>query len=133
MTGEYNHNVDAKGRLFMPVKLREELGESFYVCKGLDGCLFVYSPENWERLVQKVSQMPISARRVLFPTAYKCESDSQGRILLTQKLRDHASLVKSVTIVGMGNHAEIWCSRKWEEKQQEPAEELAEIFNSLGF
>jgi MraZ protein len=125
--------VDKKGRIFMPSRLKEELGETFYVCKGLDGCLFVYSLANWERLLHKVGQMPIAVQRAIFPTAYKCEPDAQGRILLTQKLRDHAGLDKNVSVVGMGNHAEIWSTEKWEARSDAQEGELSDIFNSLGF
>ena len=127
MTGEYNHAIDAKGRLFMPAKLRDDLGEAFYVCKGLGGCLFVYSSENWENFESKVNEMPITQaiqfQRNIFPTASRCEPDAQGRILIPQKLREYAKLSKAVTVLGMGNHAEIWDAPVWDSISAEQTEE----------
>ncbi len=138
MTGEYQHSIDNKGRLFMPSRLREELGESFTVCKGLGGCLFVYSQENWGKFEEKVNSLPLSQsiqmQRTVFPTAYKCSVDAQGRILLTQKLREYAGIDKNVTVIGLGNHAEIWGSEKWEAVSQGHTEEaMAAAMDSLGF
>lgn len=138
MTGEYQHSMDNKGRLFIPSKLRDELGDSFTVCKGLGGCLFVYSQENWGKFEEKINALPmsqsISLQRTIFPTAYKCAVDAQGRILLTQKLRDYAGIEKNVTVVGLGNHAEIWSSEKWDEVSTEHTETvLAAAMDSLGF
>ncbi|MDR1736744.1 MAG: division/cell wall cluster transcriptional repressor MraZ [Oscillospiraceae bacterium] len=138
MTGEYSHTIDAKGRLFMPAKLREELGEAFFICKGLGGCLFVYSSQNWADFESKVSAMPITKaipfQRNIFPTAGKCEPDAQGRILIPQKLREYAKLDKAVTVVGLGNHAEIWNTSAWEElTKQQNEETLAAHMDELGF
>jgi MraZ protein len=138
MTGEYSHTLDAKGRLFMPAKLREELGEAFYLCKGLGGCLFVYSAQNWEEFEEKVNAMPITKaikiQRNIFPTAGRCEPDTQGRILIPQKLREYAKLDKSATVVGMGNHTEIWNTEAWEAVSAEQTDDtLAESMIELGF
>lgn len=138
MTGEYNHTVDSKGRLFMPAKLREELGDAFYLCKGLDGCLFVYSSQNWADLENKVNSMPVTKalpiQRNIFPTAGKCEPDTQGRILIPQKLREYAKLDKAVSVIGMGNHAEIWNAAAWEATAAQQTEEtLAAYMDELGF
>ena len=138
VTGEYQHSVDSKGRLFMPSRLREELGESFMVCKGLGGCLFVYSQENWGNFEKKVNSLPLSQsiqmQRTVFPTAYKCVVDAQGRILLTQKLREYAGIEKNVTVIGLGNHAEIWSSDKWDQLSSGCTEEvMAAAMDSLGF
>lgn len=138
MTGEYQHSIDNKGRLFMPSRLREELGESFTVCKGLGGCLFVYSQENWGKFEEKVNSLPLSQsiqmQRTIFPTAYKCTIDAQGRILLTQKLREYAGVEKNVTVIGLGNHAEIWSTEKWDEVSRGHTEgAMAEAMDSLGF
>lgn len=138
MTGEFQHSVDSKGRLFMPSRLREELGESFMVCKGLGGCLFVYSQENWSRFEEKVNALPLSQsirmQRTIFPTAYKCTVDAQGRILLTQKLREYAGIQKNVTVIGLGNHAEIWSTEQWDQVSSGNTEEaLASAMDSLGF
>lgn len=136
LTGEYDHIIDGKGRLFMPARLREELGRAFYVCKGIDNCLFVFSEENWENIVKKANELPMSktiaTQRKLFSTAYKCEPDAQGRILITQKLKDWAALTKNVTIVGVGFHAEIWDSDRWNDIDSGGDDAIAGIYDSLG-
>lgn len=117
MTGQYQHTIDTKGRVFIPAKLREELGDTFYVTISDEACLLVYSEERWEQFCRKFDEAPYSqarAMRVLFALAAKCEPDSQGRILLPQKLRTLKNLVKDVTIVGVSNHAEIWSREAWE-------------------
>lgn len=116
MTGEYEHNIDAKGRLFIPAKLREELGTVFYVTLSMDECLSAYSSENWEEFMGKVGALPYSKQRrmrSLFAHAAKCELDSQGRILIPQKLRELVGLSKNVTVIGFNNRAEIWDTDKW--------------------
>ena len=109
MTGEYQHSLDSKGRLFMPAKLRDELGEVFFITISMDRCLCVYSGESWRVLAERVSAMPfVKQRRMrpLFAHAARCELDAQGRVLIPQNLRDYAGFTKSVTIVGCNNHAE---------------------------
>jgi mraZ protein len=116
MTGGHQHTLDAKGRLFIPAKLREELGNVFFVTISPEKCLSVYSSESWESLSSKVNAMPYSDQRKmrpLFAYATKCELDSQGRILLPQMLREFAGLTKNVTVVGNNNHAEIWDTDSW--------------------
>ena len=119
LIGEYQHNIDQKGRVIVPVKFREDLGELFYVTKGLDGCLFVLSPEEWARLQEKIKAMPISKARGLqrffFSGAAEVEPDKQGRILLPQPLRDHAKLSKDITFIGASSRAEIWDTQHWNE------------------
>ena len=108
MTGEYQHSLDNKGRLFIPAKLRDELGEVFFVTLSMDRCLSVYSAENWQVFSDKVNAMPYVKQRKmrpLFAYAARCELDSQGRALIPQNLRDYAGLVKNVTVVGCNNHA----------------------------
>ena len=136
MTGEYQHVLDNKGRLFMPARLRDDLGEVFYLCKGLDGCLFVYSSESWGKLEEKIAVLPISQarqiQRTIYPSAQKCEPDSQGRVLINQKLRDYAGLDKNVTVIGAGGHAEIWASAAWENQDaQLTAQTLEDAMNLL--
>ena len=138
MTGEYLHAVDAKGRLFIPAKLREELGTVFYVTISMDACLSAYSADSWARFMEKISAMPYSKQRkmrALFANAAKCELDAQGRILLPQKLRDYAGLSKDVAIIGAGNHAEIWDAAKWTEIDalETTPENLAAVMEELDF
>ena len=117
LIGQYQHNIDAKNRVIVPAKFREDLGERFYVTKGLDGCLFVLSEEGWKRLQDKIVAMPMSKARQLqrffFSGAAEVEPDKQGRILIPQPLRDYASIEKDVTFIGTGDRAEIWSTECW--------------------
>ena len=117
LIGEYQHTIDPKGRVIVPARFREDLGDSFYVTKGLDGCLFVLSPTEWNRLEEKVSAMPISKarglQRFLFSGAVEVQPDRQGRVLLPQPLRDYAKLRKDVTFIGASSRAEIWDTESW--------------------
>ncbi len=116
MTGEYQHTLDAKGRLFMPAKLRENLGSEFYVTVSMDKCLSVYSSESWAVFTERVNAMSYVQQRMmrpLFAKASKLELDGQGRVLLPLQLRTHAELTKNVTIVGCNNHVELWDSETW--------------------
>ena len=117
LIGEYQHSIDPKGRVIVPARFREDLGDSFYVTKGLDGCLFVLSPTEWNRLAEKMSAMPISKarglQRFLFSGAVEVQPDRQGRVLLPQTLRDYAKLEKDVTFIGASSRAEIWNTSRW--------------------
>ena len=112
MTGQYAHNIDAKGRLFIPSKLREELGDVFYVTVGQDGCLSVHSDQSWQELRDKL-------RDTMSALATRCEPDAQGRILLPQRLRQYAQLEKEVIIIGVFDRAEIWNAQRWTEIEEE--------------
>ena len=140
MTGEYAHSIDTKGRLFFPAKLREELGSVFYVTLSFsrDECLSAYSVESWDQIKAKLNALPYSKQnmmRPIFANATKCELDAQGRILLPQKLRGIAGLEKEVTIIGAGNHAEIWDAEKWGVKDAEETtlENIAAVMEELEF
>ena len=117
LMGEYQHNMDAKGRITIPSRYREELGETFYVSKGLDGCLTLYSEEQWQLRVAKINELPDSQtqyiRRNLYATTEQVTPDKQGRILISPTLRRLAGLVKDVTVIGVGTTAEIWDSERW--------------------
>ena len=138
MTGQYQHSIDAKGRLFIPAKLREELGETFYVTMGMDGCLSVYSDVSWARFTEKFESLPYTktkSMRVLFANAAKCEPDAQGRILIPGKLRNYAKLHKDVVVIGVSNRAEIWNAEQWlamEDEELNP-DNLAAAMEELGF
>ena len=120
LIGEYTHNIDAKGRIFMPAKFRDDLGESFIVTKGVGKCLFVFSSEEWENFAGKLKGLPISDvaaqsfTRMLFASACECEGDKQGRILLPQRLRDHIGVTKETVIIGVMTRAEICSNEVWE-------------------
>ncbi len=138
MTGEYQHTIDAKGRLFIPAKLRDELGSVFYVTLSMDPCLSAYSAESWQQFSDKVNAMPYVKQRKmrpLFAYAAKCELDSQGRILLPQNLREFAKLTKDVTVVGNNNHAEFWDTASWNElgSIEKQAENIAAVMKELDF
>lgn len=138
MTGEYQHSLDNKGRLFIPAKLREELGEVFYMTISMDRCLCIYSAESWQSFSDKVAAMPyIKQRRMrpLFAHAARCELDSQGRTIIAQNLRQYAQLTKNVTVVGCNNHAELWDSETWQSvyEQESTPENIAAAMEELDF
>ena len=138
MTGVYNHNLDAKGRLFIPAKLREELGDVFYVTLSMEKCLAAYSSESWDKLMEKIKAMPKVKQikmRPLFAHAAKCDLDAQGRILLPQALRDFAGLTKNVTVVGSGECAEFWDTDTWNavDVLETTPENIADVFMELDF
>ncbi len=117
--GEYSHSIDAKGRLIIPSKFREILGDQFVVTKGFDGCLFVFATEGWEAFEEKLQALPMDkpeARvlgRFFISGAIDAELDKQGRILLPTNLLAHAGIEKEAVIAGVGNRAEIWSKEKW--------------------
>ena len=117
LVGEFQHNIDAKGRIIMPAKFRDELGEKFVITKGLDECLFVFSAEEWEKLDQKLSELSLSKgrniQRFFYGGMTECELDKQGRVLVTQPLRDYAKLSKDVVVVGLAKRVEIWNKDAW--------------------
>jgi MraZ protein len=109
--GKYTHNVDAKGRLFVPSKLKEELGDVFYVMIGLDNSLLVYPEEKWQAMSERFNNVRLSqsaSLRYIYANVAKCEPDKQGRFLIPQILREYANLKDDVTFLGQGDHAEIW-------------------------
>jgi len=133
--GEFQHTIDAKGRLIIPHKFRDALGDNFVATKGLDNCLFVYPMEEWRHLEQKLKSLPFTradARafvRFFFAGATECELDKQGRILLPANLRDYAKLEKDVVVLGVSNRVEIWSREEWEKyssKAEAAYEEIAE-------
>ena len=136
---EYNHTVDAKGRLIIPSKFRESLGEEFVVSKGMDGCLFVYANEDWNAFEQKLTSLPLinkEARqfaRFFLAGAAQVELDKQGRILLPAGLREFAGLDKEVVLVGVGSRIEIWSKDKWDAVcEDENMDDIAAAMEGLG-
>jgi len=118
--GEYRHLIDAKGRLFMPSRLLKVLGEPFFISVSSDKCLNVYTLDQWEKLEERFENLPeeeeMERRRKFYSIAQECTPDTQGRVLLTQKLRDYAGLTKNVVIAGAGKYAEIWDAAAWDGK-----------------
>lgn len=137
--GEYNHTVDEKGRLIIPSKFREELGDEFVVTKGLDGCLFVYAPSEWTLLEEKLKALPLTNKdarafvRFMLAGAAQVEPDKQGRILLPQVLRTFAGLDKDVVLIGVASRIEIWNKDKWNDASMAgDMDEIAEKMADLG-
>lgn len=133
--------MDAKGRVIIPSKFREGLGEKFIVTKGLDNCLFAYSSEEWSNLETKLKSLPFTDKdvrafvRFFFAGASECEMDKQGRILLPQNLREYAGLEKDVYVIGVSTRVEIWDKTKWEDysgDENMSAENIAEKMAMLG-
>ena len=138
VTGTYEHSIDSKGRLFIPAKLREELGVTFYLAMGVDECLAIYPQETWNRFTEKFASLPMSqsaAMRPLFANASKCELDSQGRIVIPQKLRKYAGLEKDAVIIGVNDRAEIWSAETWNAREEEEMtpEKMKACLAALGF
>lgn len=141
LIGEYEHSLDVKGRLIMPAKLREDMGEKFVITKGLDGCLFGFSQTEWSNFEAKLKTLPLTQKnarnfvRFFLSGAMECELDKQGRFLITSNLREAGSLEKDVVIIGVGTRIEIWNKAKWQEYSQEEngsADEIAENMDMLG-
>lgn len=133
--GEYQHTIDAKGRLSIPARFREGLGDRFVATKGLDNCLFVYPTDEWAKLEEKLKELPFTradARafvRFFFSGATECEVDKQGRILIPENLRTYAKLEKDCVVIGVSTRVEIWSRAEWEAYQAKADaayEEIAE-------
>lgn len=140
--GEYNHSIDTKGRLIVPAKFRDVLGDSFVVTKGLDGCLFVYPDSEWNAFEEKLKTLPLTNKnarqftRFFLAGAATCEVDKQGRILIPQVLREFAGLEKDVVLVGVGTRIEIWSKEQWDESingYDADMDDVAENMANLGF
>ena len=138
--GGYQHSVDKKGRVFIPSKFREELGEGFIVCRGIYGkrCLCVYSADQWDKLVEKIGTLPSTkasaVKRFLYDGAFNVEFDSQGRILIPAALREYAQLENEAHIIGMDTNLEIWSNALWaEENDTYNPESVAAIMEELNF
>jgi len=138
MTGNFEHKIDAKGRLFIPSSLRDELGDVFHVTVSDEDCINAFSSESWGSLLDQVKAMPAREKRRMrpfFSNAFRCELDSQGRFLLPQKLRDRAGLTKDVTVVGAGTYVQLWDSGKFKfiDEVESTPENLAEVMDELNF
>ncbi len=118
--GEYEHNTDPKGRLIIPSKFREGFGDKFVVTKGLDGCLFAYAEDEWQKVQEGLSALPLTSRegrqfvRFFFAGAAEVEIDKQGRALIPANLREYAGITKEVVSAGVNNKVEIWSKDRYE-------------------
>ncbi len=141
LIGEYEHSLDAKGRLIMPAKIREDIGEKFIVTKGLDGCLFGFSQNEWTNFEEKLKTLPLTNKnardfvRFFLSGAIECEIDKQGRFLIAGNLREYAMMEKEVVIIGVGTRIEIWNKDKWKiynSDENISADAIAENMTMLG-
>ena len=139
LIGEYEHSLDAKGRLIMPAKLRSDMGDRFIVTKGLDGCLFAFSQKEWLNFETKLKELPLSDKnarnfvRFFLAGATECETDKQGRFLIPNNLRKAASLEKEAVVIGVGTRLEIWNKATWEKCDDDiSADEIAANMTMLG-
>lgn len=137
--GEYNHSIDAKGRAILPAKFREQLGDSYVITKGLDGCLFVYPKDEWDRIEAKFREVPLTTKdartfaRFFFASAVECEGDKQGRVNIPQALREYAGLDKDIVSVGVLDRIEIWSKDAWKENSSyDDMDGIAEHMAELG-
>lgn len=137
LIGEYSHTVDPKGRVFMPARFRDELGERFIVSKGIGKCLFVFSTDTWTEFTGKLRNVPISDQkaqvflRMLFASATECEPDKQGRILIPAKLREYAGMEKEVVAIGVMSRVELWSKDGWQAYNDAAAEDYETTLQKL--
>ncbi|HZK18722.1 MAG TPA: division/cell wall cluster transcriptional repressor MraZ [Clostridia bacterium] len=135
--GEYQHTLDAKGRLIIPARFREGLGDRFIITKGLDSCLFVYPMQEWMVLEQKMKTLPFTradARafvRFFFSGAGECEADKQGRILIPANLRNYAGLGKEAVVLGVSSRVEIWAREQWDKYNSDAEQSYEEIAEKI--
>ena len=138
--GEYNHSVDAKNRISIPSKFREELDGKFIMTKGLDGCLYIYTMNECKKLEQKLSSLPLTNKdarafvRFFFSGASEIEIDKQGRALIPQNLKDYADVKKEIVSIGVSSRIEIWSKEKWNEYNESNIDydSIAEEMSNLG-
>lgn len=135
--GQYSHNVDLKGRIIIPAKFREELGNVIVVTRGLDGCLSVYTQKQWQTIYEQLIKLPSTKKesrmyvRTFMANAAECEFDQQGRILLPPALIQAALITKECIVIGSGDHIEIWSKQRWFEFAEVADESLEAIAESL--
>jgi len=139
LMGEFEHTLDTKGRISMPARLRKDMGDTFILTKGLDGCLFAFSQEEWLNFETKLKSLPLSDQnarnfvRFFLSGATECEIDKQGRFLIPGNLRQAAKLEKEAVIIGVGTRLEIWNKSTWKAKDEEiSADEIAKNLTMLG-
>lgn len=141
LLGEYQHNLDSKGRMAIPAKFRDKVSAGAIITRGLDNCLFVFNNKDWEVLAQKLIALPLAQAnsrafvRLMLAGAMDVELDTQGRILIPDYLRKYAELKKQVIVAGLYNRIEIWDSAKWQQykqKTESASEEIAEKLGELG-
>lgn len=137
LMGEYHHNIDDKGRLIIPSKFREEIGNNFIVTKGLDGCLFVYSTNNWEKIISKLKTLPFTKQdartfmRFFLASANKTDFDKQGRINIPNALLEYAKIQKECIIIGVLDRLEIWDAALYQKTMEKNYDSFSDIAENL--
>lgn len=137
LSGEYRHTIDEKGRLIVPSKIRNEMGDNIVLTRGLDGCLFGYNAKTWDNIMEKLNTLPFTKKdarnftRFFTSGAITLEFDKQGRINIPSFLDDYATLSKDVVIIGVINRIEIWDAKKWDEFMKNNVENLSDISENL--
>lgn len=134
--GEFHHTVDNKGRLIIPSRVREDLGDQFIVTRGLEKCLFIYPRDEWNNIIQKYKQLPDTKdrryfMRIFLSGATICELDKQGRINIPIPLLEYASLEKDCIIIGVDDRLEVWSKERWDAFITENEENLSDIADNL--
>ena len=135
--GEYHHTIDEKGRIIIPAKFREMLGEKFIVTRGIENCLFVYPNDEWQKIVTKLESLPFTKRdarqfvRFFLSGATIAEFDKQGRVNLTTPLIDYAKLQKDCVVIGTGSRLEIWSSEDWNSFFESAKDNMSDIAENL--
>ena len=135
--GEYHHTIDEKGRIIIPAKFREELGNSFIITRGIENCLFVYSMDNWERICNKLNSLPFTKKdarnfmRFFLSGATSVELDKQGRVNVTSPLIDYAGLEKDCVVIGTGDRLEIWAKSSWDNYFYSTKDSMSDIAENL--
>ncbi|MDY2731526.1 MAG: division/cell wall cluster transcriptional repressor MraZ [Erysipelotrichaceae bacterium] len=135
--GEYYHNLDAKGRIIIPAKFRDELNGTFILTRGLDGCLTIYSTEKWEKIFEEINKLPETKKatrqyiRMLTANACECTLDNQGRILIPTNLSGSVNITKECVVVGANSHVEIWDKATWNAYMDDASENFEDIAESL--
>ncbi len=133
----FKHSLDAKNRVFIPAKFREELGEEFYITRKFDTYLSIYTAEDWEEYVDKIQKLPeteaLEVQDFLLGIAQKCVPDSNGRIILDERLAAHAGIKKNIVFVGNGRQIRIWAEEIWDQREQNrDLDKIRQIMNSYG-
>ena len=135
LIGEYNHNLDTKGRTSIPSKFRDDLGGNFVLSKGLDNCLYAYSKEEWEGFQKELLELKggdgLKVRRFFFSGATECEIDSLGRVVIPPAFREYAGLSREIVILGVSNRAEIWDRERWNNYMSDSSFESDEIAKAM--
>ena len=137
LTGKYSHSIDAKNRLIIPSKIKEQLGDTITILRGSDKCLTLYSAEEWENYAKKISELPTtqvrSLTRYLYSNSIEVQPDSQGRVMLPAEMVKFAGITKNIITVGCGKYAEIWSEEVWNEKNlDEEPEDFTNMLLELG-